>query len=461
MQRSKRRLAMLIGLFLVFFLGLVLYMVFFQLFKAPDLRSNPQNMRNWVDETYFGRGRFYDRNGHEIVGREKDANGYHRFSHHPNMYSHVIGYHSKQYGKTGLEKALNTQLLNLSTDNPIAALRGKILNEGTGNDVVLTIDNDLQYAAYTALEGHKGAAVAMDPRTGEILAMVSLPSFDVNTLDAHWSQLVENEDRALFPRATLGLYTPGSVMKPITALALLQEGVDLAYDDRGETTVDGKKYTNAGQAAYGKIGLKEALMHSSNVYFIDKTKNMDPKILREAAESVGFNEELPFVLPTSRSTAPYAEGMDVNLKVSNSFGQGNLLVSPLQMTVAYAAFANGGKLPEAHLVKNYIAPNGEKMKETKPVVHRTINATFAHVLQEDLIATGKAIGLTDRLGQAAGGKTGTAQTTGGSTNAWTIGFAPAENPRVLVCVVVEDDGRSGQAAAMPIVAKILELALQK
>ena len=101
------------------------------------------------------------------------------------------------------------------------------------------------------------------------------------------------------------------------------------------------------------------------------------------------------------------------------------------------------------------------MKETKPVVHRTINATFAQVLQEDLIATGKTIGLTDRLGQAAGGKTGTAQTSGGSTNAWTIGFAPAANPRVLVCVVVEDDGRSGQAAAMPIVAKILELALQK
>ena len=121
MKRSKRRLALVVGLFLVLFLGLVLYLVFFQLVKAPDLRANALNMRNWVDETHFGRGRFYDRNGQELVGREKGEDGtYYRYANHPNMYSHIIGYHSAQYGKTGLEKALNRELLNLSGDNPIA-----------------------------------------------------------------------------------------------------------------------------------------------------------------------------------------------------------------------------------------------------------------------------------------------------------------------------------------------------
>lgn len=460
MERSKRRLAIVVGLFLVLFLGLVLYLVFFQLVKAPELRANSMNMRNWVDETHFGRGRFYDRNGQELVGREKDEDGeYYRYSNHPNMYSHLIGYHSGVYGKTGLEKALNSELLNLSSDNPIAALRGTVLNEGTGNDAVLTIDNDLQYCAYSAMEDHKGAAIAMDVKTGEILAMVSLPSFNVNDVDEYWNELIEDEGDVLFPRATLGRYTPGSVIKPITALALLSQGVDLNYEDKGQTTVDGKRYTNAGEAAYGEIGLKEALMHSSNVYFIDKTKNMDPSALRQAMESVGFNKELPFLLPTAKSIADYKEGMDVNLKVSDSFGQGDVLVTPLQMTVAYAAFANGGKVLEPHIVKNFLTPAGEEIKPTKPNVLNQISASHAAILREDLIATGDTIGLSDALGQSAGGKTGTAETANNSTNAWTIGFAPADDPRVVVCVVLEDDGRSGGEAALPVVAEILSQAL--
>ncbi|MBY0584173.1 penicillin-binding protein 2 [Murdochiella sp. Marseille-P8839] len=460
MERSKRRLAIVVGLFLVLFLGLVLYLVFFQLVKAPELRANSMNMRNWVDETHFGRGRFYDRNGQELVGREKDEDGeYYRYSNHPNMYSHLIGYHSGLYGKTGLEKALNSELLNLSSDNPIAALRGTVLNEGTGNDAVLTIDNDLQYCAYSAMEDHKGAAIAMDVKTGEILAMVSLPSFNVNDVDEYWNELIEDEGDVLFPRATLGRYTPGSVIKPITALALLSQGVDLNYEDKGQTTVDGKRYTNAGEAAYGEIGLKEALMHSSNVYFIDKTKNMDPSALRQAMESVGFNKELPFLLPTAKSIADYKEGMDVNLKVSDSFGQGDVLVTPLQMTIAYAAFANGGKVLEPHIVKNFLTPAGEEIKPTKPNVLNQISASHAAILREDLIATGDTIGLSDALGQSAGGKTGTAETANNSTNAWTIGFAPAEDPRVVVCVVLEDDGRSGGEAALPVVAEILSQAL--
>lgn len=460
MKRSKRRLALVVGLFLVLFLGLVLYLVFFQLVKAPDLRANALNMRNWVDETHFGRGRFYDRNGQELVGREKGEDGtYYRYANHPNMYSHIIGYHSAQYGKTGLEKALNQELLNLSGDNPIAALRGSVLNEGTGNDAVLTIDNDLQYCAYSAMEGHKGAAIAMDVKTGEILAMVSLPSFNVNDVDERWNELVEDEGDVLFPRATLGRYTPGSVIKPITALALLSQGVDLQYEDKGETTVDGKRYTNAGEAAYGDIGLKEALMHSSNVYFIDKTKNMDPSVLRQAMESVGFNQELPFLLPTAISTADYKEGMDVNLKVSNSFGQGDVLVTPLQMAVAYAAFANGGKVLEPHIVKHFLTPAGEEVKRVKPTVVHQISPSYAAILREDLVATGETIGLDDALGQRAGGKTGTAETANNSTNAWTIGFAPADDPKVVVCVVMEDDGRSGAEAAMPVVAEILSQAL--
>ena len=151
--------------------------------------------------------------------------------------------------------------------------------------------------------------------------------------------------------------------------------------------------------------------------------------------------------------------MDINLKVSDSFGQGDMLATPLQMTVAYAAFANGGEVLEPHIVKHFLSPAGEIIKPTHPTILRRITASFATTIRDDLIATGDAIGLADAIGQSAGGKTGTAETVKDSTNAWTIGFAPADNPKVVVCVVMEDDGRTGREAAMPVVAEILSQAL--
>ncbi len=462
MKRSKRRLALLLALILIFFLGLVLYMVFFQLNQAPDLRADSRNMRNQVDEKQFGRGRFYDRNQEVLVEREKNEDGsYHRYLVYPNMYSHLIGYNSPIYGKSGLEASLNAQLLNLSSDNAIAALRGSVLNEGTGNDVRLTIDNALQYDAYTAMEDHLGAAIILDPRTGAVLAMVSLPSFDANTIDDHWNELIEDSSDRLFPRATQGLYTPGSVMKAITSLALLENGSPLSYEDTGHTTIDGASYENYDGVAYGSIGLQEALVHSSNVYFIDKSKDVSPQVLRQAAEELGFNEELPFDLPTSQSRADYAEGMDLNLKVSDSFGQGDILASPLQMTMAFSAIANGGNYLRPYVIQDILDPSGHVRTSSTPQVLRTLDAQRMSTIRDGLIATAASDGLSDQVGVAAGGKTGTAQTTDGLTNAWTIGFAPADHPRVIVCVVLEQDGRTAAESALPICADLLRSALDR
>ncbi|MDD7592906.1 MAG: penicillin-binding transpeptidase domain-containing protein [Peptoniphilaceae bacterium] len=462
MKRSKRRLAILMALILALFFGLILYMVYFEFVEAPGLRADARNMRNWVDETQFGRGRFYDRHQHEIVGRERQEDGtYVRYVNHPNMYSHLIGYNSKMYGKTGLESALNARLLNLPGDNPIAALRGQVLNEGVGNDAVLTIDNDLQYEAYTALEGHKGAAVILNPKTGEVLAMVSLPSFNLNTMEDDWSSLVEDDEGRLFPRATQGLYAPGSVMKPITALALLEAGVDLNYEDTGQTTVEGKTYQNYNGNAYGSIGLMEALMHSSNVYFIDKTKDLSADALGDAAASFGFNQPLPFEVKTAQSVAPYEEGMDTNQKVSNAFGQGDVLVTPLQMAVAYGALANGGKVMRPYVVSHWLSPKGATLAPTGTQVLESIDSAHVRTIDKALQATADENGLSERVGEAVAGKTGTAQTSGDSTNAWTIAYAPADKPRVLVALVLEDDGRTGGEAALPLVADLLRTALQE
>lgn len=455
MYRSKKRLAFIMTLILIMFSGLVFYYVYFQLSKASNLKLHPANGRNWVDESKFARGIFLDRTGYELTERSQNEDGlYNRKMRHKNMYSHIIGYNSEIYGRSALEYAENAELLNI-TDNPIAQLRGQVLSRGQGNNIRLCIDNDIQYTAYTALEGHKGAAIVMDPNTGDILAMVSQPSFNVENLEEDWSSLVEDPDNRLFPRSYRGLYTPGSVMKPITALALLEGAVDLSYQDKGETEVDGYKYTNYKGQVFEDIGLEEALKYSSNVYFVDKTKDLDPNILLKASSDFGLGQDFNFELNASHSRIPYKEGMEKNAKAAASFGQGDLLISPLEMATAYSAIANGGKLMRPRLVDGILYPNGD-IKERKEVqVRNRINPSYIQKIQAGLEQAAEYNGLNNRLGERAACKTGTAQIANDSTNAWTIAYSPAKNPKYLVCIVLEDDGRSGGEAALPIAAQII------
>lgn len=458
MLRSKKRLSSLLAAIMMMFLGLVLYLTYFQLVEADGLRNHPRNMRNWVDETKFGRGRFLDRSGAVIVEREKQADGsYVRYSNHPNMYSHIIGYNSEKYGKTGLEARYNNYLLNLQGDNPIAKWRGQILSEGIGNDVRLTIDNELQHRAYMALESHRGAAVALDAQTGKVLAMVSLPSFNVNRLEQNWNELIDDENGVLLNRATQGLYEPGSTMKPITAVSLLDSGIDLSYVDEGKTTINGFTYSNYREKAYGAIELREALIHSSNVYFADKSQLVSPTALQQKAEAFYFNNKVTLDIPTEISRINFTDGVDKTTVAANSFGQGNALVSPLNMAMAYQAIANGGRMLRPTLVDAIISPSGHVNElpsgETlsTPMTARQsalLREYLAEVVSENDLEAGIS-------GVQVAGKTGTAET-GKEAHSWFVGFAPAENPQIVIAVVLEHDGRTGAEGAAPIAGRLFD-----
>lgn len=456
MKRSRNRMLIIFTIMMVAFLGLALYLSYFEIAKAPALRAHQLNPRNWVDESRFGRGRFLDRNGEVLVEREKREDGsYARYCLYPSLYAHIIGYNSETYGKSGLEKAYNGSLLNLGQDNPIAELRGKVLNEGVGNDIQLTIDQNLQAYTYSLLEGKKGSAVAINPQTGEVLAMVSLPSFNLNKVDESWNELLERDGNVLVNRAINGQYTPGSVLKAVSAMALLNAGDADTYEDKGKTVVSGYEIENYQGKAYGEIGLREALIHSSNTYFADLSQKAGPEAFGQAFQSFQFNREIPFELKITPSHAEFASGMDPTLLAANSFGQGKVTVSPLHLAMAYGAIGNEGVLMAPTLVKSIISPNGGTVRQGKERVLEKLDRAHAKELAQDLHATAQANGAQDQLSVDMAGKSGTAQIGGGSTNALYCAFAPLDKPTIAICLVLEDDGQMGYQAAQPLVLSIL------
>lgn len=456
MKRSRNRMLVLFSILMVAFLGLALYLTYFEVMKAPALRAHNLNPRNWVDESQFGRGKFLDRNSQVLVDRVKEEDGtYTRYSKYPALYAHLIGYNSDTYGKSGLEKALNGSLLNLGQDNPIAELRGKVLNEGVGNDVQLTIDHDLQAYTYKLLKGKKGAAVAINPQTGEVLAMVSVPSFDPNKVDSSWNDLLETEGDVLVNRAINGRYTPGSVLKAVSAMALLDAGEAESYEDKGKTVVSGYAIENYQGKAYGKIGLREALIHSSNTYFADLSQKAGPEAFGRVFDNFNFNKEIPFDLKITSSRAPFKSGMDPTLLAANSFGQGEITLSPLHLAMAYGAIANEGVMMTPTLVKSIISPNGGILRDSTSKVLQNIDKDHARMVADYLHDTAQANGAQDQVSVPMAGKSGTAQIAGGSTNALYCAFAPMDKPSIAICLVLEDDGRMGYQAAQPLVLSML------
>ena len=433
-------------------------MVYFELFESAKLVDSPQNLRNQVDERFFARGLFVDRNKEAIMERWKSDDGvYHRQMIYPNLYSHIVGYNSYQYGKSGLEYKYNASLLNLSSSNPISKLKGQILDEGVGKNIQLTIDHGLQMKAYYALEGHKGAIIAMDPRTGEILAMVSMPSFNVTNIEQDWNTLFQMEKESPFlNRASQGLYPSGSVMKPITGLSLLKENIDLEYDDKGTTVIDGFTYSNIYGMINGHISLKEALIYSSNIYFADKVQELPPSSLRSTMDEFMLNTSIPFDLPTQKASIFYDEGITKTEKASLSFGQGDGLVTPLHICLAYSAIANGGKIEKPVLVKAILNSKNEEISRYSPeIISEIQNKEDLPYIIESLEETMKKNESQAQIASfQVAGKTGTAENKSDQVHAWFAGFAPSKDPELVITVLLEEEGEGGEAAASPIAGEL-------
>jgi peptidoglycan glycosyltransferase len=401
--------------------------------------------------------------------------------------AHVVGYSTVARARAGLEESMNDFLTgsnsNLSTivDRTVDKLRG-LTQEG--NDLVLTLQPEAQRVAVEQLRSACGAAVALDPRTGAVLAMASSPAYDPNLVENDFRRVLRTPGpcptpAALLNRATQGLFIPGSTFKVVTAAAALGTGrytPQSQFTDTGSVDVHGQSIRNFGGEVWGTHDLSFALTHSINTTFAKLGLAVGAKALGSMMSAFGFGERPPIDLPTGQVLPSGRIGprgqilpndQDGEDTARIGIGQERLAVTPLQMAMVASAIANGGVLYEPHFLREAVDRGGSVVLEQRPKELRRVmspqvaaelNTMMRRVVEE---GTGTAAALSSSGVQVAG-KTGTAETGRGDLNdAWFIGIAPAIDPKVAVAVVIEDSTGTGGVVAGPIAAQVMRTALQR
>lgn len=463
MTIRNKRIKMVLLAILALFIFTMLYLTYFQISKASEIIQNPYNARLWVDEKDYTRGTIFDRNMTALAITEGESGTKIRKYPFGSTFSHEIGYSSTEYGKTGLEESFNKVLLDINDESPTEDIRKMVVDNKIGNSIQSTLDLDLQEYVYRQLEGHKGSIVVMNPKTGEVYAMASLPTYNPNELSSEWSNLITDNEAPLLNRSTQGLYTPGSIIKMLTSVAIIEEKekIDLEYFDEGEVVIDGYTISNFENIAHGTIDLNQALMYSSNTYFAVKAKEVGAEKLKEVYDRFMFNKDIPSDVAIEDSFSPFEAGMPETELVAAAFGQGKTLVTPINMALAISSIANDGVMMRPIFVKSIIGSDGEiKEERHSSELSRVTDANTAKELKEYLRNVVNNYHLAQLDGIESGGKTGTAETASGLTHASFIGFAPYENPRLAVAVILEEDGTLGGTSAAPIARDVLQKGLE-
>lgn len=382
------------------------------------------------------------------------------------LYAHVLGYSS--LGKSGIESLANYYLLSSHT-NPFAKVVRQLADEkSVGDNVITTLNPMLQMVASEALGDRKGAVIALEPDTGKILAMVSKPAFDPNQINEQWESLIQGDqaEALLLNRATQGLYPPGSTFKIITALQYMREHPGTYHDYRFEC--DGiLEFTNFKiqcyhQNAHGTENFTEAFANSCNGSFAALGQEMDLDGLYALSEQLLFNQEQPLSLPYNKSEYRMKSGAPQWEIAQTVIGQGSTLMTPMHNLMLVSSIANGGILMKPYLIDRVENTDGEQVKKFMPEQYGELmvanEARAMKELLEQVVAEGTGSALRTEAYSAAG-KTGSAEfEKNKETHAWFVGFAPAEHPKIAVCVLVEEGGSGGKAAA-PIARKMFDVYL--
>jgi peptidoglycan glycosyltransferase len=474
------------GLALVFaFAVLAAGAGYWQVADSQQLASRPDNPSVIAAGRRTLRGPIVDRTGAWLARSTRDQNGEAMRVYRDPSISSVVGYASSQFGTAGLEHTYNEELLGLTTGDPLSGLAAKLFPaQSSVLGLQLSLDLRLQKAAVAGLGSDRGAIVMMDPTTGEILALASTPTFNASavanppTAAAAMAALQADQRLPLLPRATLGQYVPGSVLKIVTAIAGLDTGsitpgTTYARQPAAEKTgllVEGFRIKDGHHPQTGStaLDLAAATEVSCNLYYALTGLQIGGAQLVSEAAKLGFGQPIPFDLPTSVSRLTNGDGPapggftdDAEL-ASAAFGQGEAVVTPLQMALVASTVADDGWLMRPRLV-TALTGSGPGARSLGPEAWRrvmssedasAIKAAMEQAVEGDLgelFTTGAAV-----PGIPTAGKSGTAQLGGtGEPNSWFIGFAPVDHPKVAIAVVVEHGGRGGERAA-PLAGSLMQ-----
>ena len=472
-----------IGFTMLVLFGVVFVnLTWLQLGRAEQLANHPSNTRLLLKEYALERGAIRSVNGDTLAISEPTPDSQLKsIRRYPKaeLFAHSTGYYSIRYGRERVERSYNEELTGEGGVVTMQDLGDRLLGHGQkGDTVVLSIDTAVQEAATAALGNRKGAIVALDPISGQLLAMVSLPSFDPNQLSQHSSEGQQNawvalnqdeENRPLVNRAARATYPPGSTFKVITAAAALENGMgaDTSYPAAREyqPAQTNRVIRNFGGSTCGG-DMAAAMTVSCNTYFSRLAAEMPAGILEETAANFGFTETPPLDISAVASRLPDEDELkSPAFRALSSIGQYSVAATPLQMALVAAGISNDGKVPAPKLVKQIEDARGKVVQQTSPETWKeAVSATTADTIKEMMVnvaARGTAVAASVP-GVRVAAKTGTAQTGEGGNEsiAWTIAFAPADNPRIAVAVMVEGAGpgsdETGGKVAAPMVRQVLQ-----
>ena len=447
--------------FLLLFLSLIIWVVCFLSFYSEEFISSPYNTRQDTMADRVIRGDILSSDGQLLATTTVYEDGSQvRYYPYGRIFAHAVGYDSN--GKSGLESEGNFQLLS-SHEFFLKQMKNEFLGRKNQGDTLITsLDSRLQEAAYYALGDRRGAIFALEPKTGRILAMVSKPDFDPNTIRENWSLIVSDvNDSSLLNRATNGAYPPGSTFKLVTALDYYRSYGTLdgySIQCQGQITIDDHTIHCYDYAAHGQENLYQAFASSCNCAFAEIGIRLGSRSLRQTAEDLLFNQKLP--LPSYKRSIFSLKPDDVTgLIMQTAIGQGNTLVSPAHMALIVSAAANHGVLMKPTMIDEIRNKEGEVIRRTRPAEDQTlmskVQAGILCDLMKDVVSYGTAYALNGR-GYTAAGKTGSAEfDEEGHSHSWFVGYCNTEDPELVVSVIVENGG-AGSESAVPIAARLFD-----
>ena len=473
----NNQIVKLFGFVVVLYALLFGFTSYWAVFDSDSLEANTANRRPLLEEQKIERGKILAADGSVIARSVPQGKGDDRIfvRRYPegSLYGNPIGYSFVTQGRVGFELEHNDELVGEKTEflSILDELQGQAQE---GDDVQSSLDPDAQRAAVEGLGGQRGSVVAIVPSTGEVRAMVSIPGYDPNQVPENFQELNSQRSAPLFNRATQAGYPPGSTMKVVTATAALDSG-EFDQDDtlsgRSPKEISGAPLNNAGNEQFGEIDMTTALTSSVNTWWAEAAEQIGAETMLKYMDRFGFSQKPRLDYPSFQlATSGVFDGnklltSDDLIDIGRvAIGQERLRVTPLQMAEVVAAVANGGELMEPRLWSKVIDPDGRETKLDPDRQSRVMSEDTAAQLNEMMQSvvnegTGTAAALS---GIDVAGKTGTAEIDidAGVNQAWFIGFAPADDPKIAVAATVERTSGFGGTVAAPIAKAVMEAILE-
>jgi penicillin-binding protein A len=473
----------LYGVFAFLFAVLIGFTSYNAVVDADDLEANRNNRRALIEEQTIPRGLIYARDARTVLARNRserrgDTRIFIRQYPRGGTFAHPIGYSFIRNGRRSLELSKNADLVGEENEfeSIFAGLEGR---EEEGKDVITNLDVGGTQAAVAGLAGRKGSVVAIEPQTGKVRVMVSIPEYDPNQIPRNSRAIFSDPNQPDLNRATQERYAPGSTFKVVTAAAALDSGKvqpDSIIDGSSPKEISGVPLENSGGQSFGAISFTDALTNSVNTVFAQVGESIGRDTLVEYMKRFGFYDDPDLDYPDFQMVPSgiinadgdfVEDGFDVGrVAIGQGGAEGQIQTTPLQMALVASAIANDGKLMRPRLTDSVVRKDGRvaeriqpdlQSQVMKPETAEQLTEMMSRVVEE---GTGTAAALS---GVTVAGKTGTAEvgTAAQFTQPWFICFAPVEEPRLAVAVTIENQpsGSQGGTVAAPIAKSVLEAVL--